>query len=71
MLNFLIFLLNELRLSAIVLSFLDSLDQMREPKYFIECPLYRTGSNLVVRNHCCLSNESNTRRVLQWNNLLM
>ena len=67
MLNFLIFLLNELRLS-IVLSFLGSLDQMREPKYFIECPPYRTGLNLVVRNHCCLSN---TRRVLQWSNLVM
>ena len=66
MLNFLIFLLNELRLS-IVLSFLGSLDQMREPKYFIECPPYRTGSNLVVRNRC----SSNTRRVLQWNNLVM
>ena len=52
MLNFLIFLLNELRLS-IVLSFLGSLDQMREPKYFIECPPYLTGSNLVVRNHRC------------------
>ena len=67
MLNLLIFLLNELRLS-IVLSFLGSLDQMREPKYFLECPPYRTGLNLVVRNHCCLSN---TRRVLQWNNLVM
>ena len=42
--NFLIFLLNELRLS-ILLSFLGSLDQMGEPKYFIECPPYRTGSN--------------------------
>ena len=42
--NCLIFLLNELRLS-VVLSFLGSLDQMREPKYYIECPPYRTGSN--------------------------
>lgn len=42
--TFLTFLLNELRLSA-VLSFLGSLDQMRGPKYFIERLPYQTVSN--------------------------
>ena len=41
----LIFLLNDLRFSA-VLRFLGSLDKMRGTKYFTECLPYQTVSNL-------------------------
>ena len=41
--NFLIFLLNELKLSALP-GFLGSLNQMRSLEYFIECVPYRNYS---------------------------